>query len=317
MRPGFIGMRWWLGLAFAGVAALTAVAVVAMLSAHSEQAFRRYGKEFALGNSVAAAESLKANKTPEGVARHAMQNRPKHSTWQFSCSTAKAGTISGPRSFGLHWDEVTGGHDALRTALSGYRYIHGRRDGSSYTIGLPIHRGAGAALVAYSLRPELRQQLGIDSNRIPPVRPDRIRRRCRPRSTHRRLDRSAPGQNRPCGQRHRRWKLRCRGDLELPRRSREPRALDRADADAAPGSVPDIGGRPRSSRAPARPAKRRRTARRPGAEDRVRATIAPTNCSESATPSRRTGPPTRRQLPLSGASPSISSRSECRVIFAS
>ena len=160
MRPGFIGMRWWLGLAFAGVAALTAVAVVALLSAHSEQAFRRYGKEFALGNSVAAAESLKANKTPEGVARHAMRIAEAQHLAIFVFDS-KGRQISGPRSFGLQWDEVTGGHDALRTALSGYRYIHGRRDGSSYTIGLPIHRGAGAALVAYSLRPELRQQLGI------------------------------------------------------------------------------------------------------------------------------------------------------------
>ena len=66
IRPGYIGMRWWLGLAFAGVAALTAVAVVALLSAHSEQAFRRYGKEFAFGNSVAAAEALKADTTTAG-----------------------------------------------------------------------------------------------------------------------------------------------------------------------------------------------------------------------------------------------------------
>ena len=268
MRPGFIGMRWWLGLAFAGVAALTAVAVVALLSAHSEQAFRRYGKEFALGNSVAAAESLKANKTPGGVARHAMRIAEAQHLAIFVFDS------DGRRS-----------PDPLVWASLGRSHRRTRRT-EDRALGLPVHprsprrfqlygratdpsrrRRSPSRVLAAARAPSTARDR---SNRIPPVRPDRIRRRCRARPTHRRLDRSAPGQNRPCGQRHRRWKLRCRGDLELPRRSREPRALDRADADAAPGSVPDIRGRPRSSRAPARPAKRRRTARRPGAEDRVR-----------------------------------------------
>ena len=48
-----LGMRWWLGLAFAAVAGLTAVAVVAVLSNRSERAFRTYAQEFAVGNTVA------------------------------------------------------------------------------------------------------------------------------------------------------------------------------------------------------------------------------------------------------------------------
>ena len=54
-----LGMRWWLGLAFAAVAGLTAVAVVAVLSNRSERAFRTYAQEFAVGNTVAATEALK------------------------------------------------------------------------------------------------------------------------------------------------------------------------------------------------------------------------------------------------------------------
>ena len=49
-------MRWWLALAFAGVAGLTALAVVAVLSNRSENAFRTYAQEFAVGNTVAATE---------------------------------------------------------------------------------------------------------------------------------------------------------------------------------------------------------------------------------------------------------------------
>ena len=153
-------MRWWLGLAFAGVAALTAVAVVAVLSAKSQQAFRRYGKEFALGNSVSAAESLKADTSRDGVASHARVIADQQHLAIFVFDK-NGNPLSNQSSFGLVWDSVPNGPEALRTALSGLRYIQGRQDGSAYTVGLPIHRGAGAALVAYSLRPELRDQLGI------------------------------------------------------------------------------------------------------------------------------------------------------------
>ena len=153
-------MRWWLGLAFAGVAALTAVAVVALLTARSDQAFRKYGREFAVGNSVAAAEAIKQDRTAEEVARHAM-SISEHQRLAIFVFDRDGHLISRQRSFGFSWQSVPDGRPALRTALSSLRYIHGRHDGSSYTLGLPIHAGAGAALVAYSLRPELREQLGI------------------------------------------------------------------------------------------------------------------------------------------------------------
>jgi signal transduction histidine kinase len=153
-------MRWWLGLAFAAVAAFTAVAVVAVLSAKSERAFHRYGKEFALGNSVSAAEAVKADTSKARVARDAMviAERRHLAIFVFDRNGRR---LSGPVSFGLSWQDVPGGKAALRTALSGFRYVEGRNDGSAYTVGLPVHRGAGAALIAYSLRPELRDQLGI------------------------------------------------------------------------------------------------------------------------------------------------------------
>jgi signal transduction histidine kinase len=155
-----IGMRWWLGLAFAVVAALTAVAVVALLSEKSEQAFQRYGNEFALGSSVSAAEALQADSTQAAVARHALALAERQHLAIFVFDR-NGNPLSSQWSFGLAWESVPNGPEALRTALSSFRYIHGRRDGSAYTVGLPIHRGAGAALVAYSLRPELREQLGI------------------------------------------------------------------------------------------------------------------------------------------------------------
>jgi hypothetical protein len=54
----WLGMRWWLGIAFALIAALTAIVVVRVLAVQSEDAFRASAVEFAVGNSVSAADAL-------------------------------------------------------------------------------------------------------------------------------------------------------------------------------------------------------------------------------------------------------------------
>ncbi len=46
-RP-FIGVRWWLGIAFAVVAATSTAIVVSYFSNRSEDAFRRHGEQVAL-----------------------------------------------------------------------------------------------------------------------------------------------------------------------------------------------------------------------------------------------------------------------------
>ena len=158
--PRFVGMRWWLGLAFAVVAALTAVAVVALLSRDSERSFRRYGMEFAVGNSVAAADALRSDASRAAVARQASEISKSRRVAVFVFGS-DGRLISDRHSLGQSWSDVPHGADALSAALSGSRYTKGRHDGSAFTVGLPIHRGAGAALVAYSLRPELRHRLGV------------------------------------------------------------------------------------------------------------------------------------------------------------
>ena len=65
------------------------------------------------------------------------------------------------RSQGINWASVPRGREALHTALTGHRYIFGRSDGSAFVVGFEIHGGPGGAVVAYSLRPDLREQLGI------------------------------------------------------------------------------------------------------------------------------------------------------------
>jgi hypothetical protein len=51
-------MRWWLAAAFAGVAALTAVAVVAVMNNRSETALRAHGVDLAVRGPAPAPENL-------------------------------------------------------------------------------------------------------------------------------------------------------------------------------------------------------------------------------------------------------------------
>jgi signal transduction histidine kinase len=160
-----IGIRWWLGLAFVAVAAVTATAVVSVLSARTEHAFRSSAREFALGNSVTAAEALKHDRTPAALRRDLASLAARRRLALFAFGT-DGRLITRAVSFGLPLGKVPSHKQALRTALARNRYIQGNRDGSTLVVGLPVHGGAAAALVSYSLRPELAQQLGLVKNQF-------------------------------------------------------------------------------------------------------------------------------------------------------
>jgi signal transduction histidine kinase/HAMP domain-containing protein len=156
-------MRWWLAAAFAGVAALTAVSVVAVLNTRSEQAFRKYAQDFAIGNAVTAAETLKRSDTRTTLrsTTDVLARRGRIAIFVFD---ARGRPLTPPVSNGAVWRSVPSHADARATALRGGRFIAGARDGSSILVGVRIHGGVGAVLVAYSLRPELSTQLGIVRN---------------------------------------------------------------------------------------------------------------------------------------------------------
>ena len=153
-------MRWWLGLAFAVVAGLTALAVVAVRATRSERAFRTYAQEFAVGNTVAVTEALKGVSSQKELADETALVAARRHLALFLFDR-EGRPVTPARSQGIAWSSVPGGREALRTALSGRRYIFGRSDGSAFVVGLQMHGASGDALVSYSLRPDLREQLGI------------------------------------------------------------------------------------------------------------------------------------------------------------
>src|SRR5438876_1228285 len=69
MTRRFIGVRWWLGAAFALVAAVSTSIVVSQFSTQSENAFRSRAAELALGSAALADKSV----TPANIDRIARQ----------------------------------------------------------------------------------------------------------------------------------------------------------------------------------------------------------------------------------------------------
>ena len=159
-------MRWWLAAAFAGVAALTAVAVVTVMNNRSETALRAHGADLAVGNTVAAAEELKG--APSSAV---LQTRVTHIAESRQVAVfaldAKGHLLTRRVSNGEAWATLPHHLEAVRSELGGQRFIGGSRDGSALTVGLHVHGGVAAIVVTFTLRPELAAQLGIVRNEGP------------------------------------------------------------------------------------------------------------------------------------------------------
>ena len=69
MTRRFIGVRWWLGAAFAVVAATSTAIVVSQFSTRSENAFRGHAEDLVLADAKLAA----ARATPSNLSRLARQ----------------------------------------------------------------------------------------------------------------------------------------------------------------------------------------------------------------------------------------------------
>ena len=126
-RP-FIGVRWWLGIAFAVVAAVSTGIVVAQFSNRSEDAFRRHGQE------VALKEARHAAKTPRAELASDLH--------VFGSATQARSQLE---------------RDAVTAALAGQPFSQGTADGGVYVAGVP-YRG-GSALVAVVRLPDVAEAI--------------------------------------------------------------------------------------------------------------------------------------------------------------
>jgi two-component system sensor histidine kinase VicK len=156
----FLGMRWWLGLAFATVAGFTAVAVVIVFDSRAEHAFRTHAQEFAVGNAVAASEALKGANSLEALRAETLALATRRNLALFVFD--RHGRLLTPAvSDGVDWATVPNRREALSAPLERGRYISGRADGSEFVVGVGIYGGKGRVVVAYSRRPEVQDQLSF------------------------------------------------------------------------------------------------------------------------------------------------------------
>jgi two-component system phosphate regulon sensor histidine kinase PhoR len=157
-----IGMRWWLGLAFVAVAAVTAAAVVSVLDTRTERAFRSFATEFALGDSVIAAEALKQDRTTLVLRRDLVSIAADERVAMFAFDS-DGRLITAATSFGFPLSSVPSYQEAVRTALLGNRYIKAQPDDrSTLVVGLPVQGdAAAAALVTYTSPSELAVHVGL------------------------------------------------------------------------------------------------------------------------------------------------------------
>jgi signal transduction histidine kinase/HAMP domain-containing protein len=125
-RP-FIGVRWWLGIAFAVVAATSTAIVVSQFSNRSEDAFRRHGQQVALKDVRLAARTPPAEL---GNGFHVF-----HSATQARSQVER---------------------DAVTAALAGHPFTHATADSGVYVAGVPYH---GAALVAVVRLPDVAEAI--------------------------------------------------------------------------------------------------------------------------------------------------------------
>jgi signal transduction histidine kinase len=132
-RP-FIGVRWWLGIAFAVVAATSTAIVVSQFSDRSENAFRDHGENLTLRDARLAAATASSN-LRKFAERHNVELRVVHSTAGATSQLVRL---------------------AITAALAGESFTQGTADGGTYVAAVPYH---GGALVAINQLPDVAEAI--------------------------------------------------------------------------------------------------------------------------------------------------------------
>ena len=150
----FIGVRWWLGVAFALVAAVSTATVVAQFSSRSENAFRVHAEDLAVVSASNAAKQLDHHALTQGAVRTAAARQDLE--LRLFDRRGRLLFAGAPSSGSVRDVELE--QRATRTALAGGRAHDSTSDGRIFVVGIPMRNGA---LVALSARPDVAAAIGI------------------------------------------------------------------------------------------------------------------------------------------------------------
>ena len=159
MTRRFIGVRWWLGAAFAVVAATSTAIVVSQFSTRSENAFRNHAAALTATGAAEAATSVAAaaqhGNPATGLGRVARQLDlelhlyDRHGV-RIAAASPEGKPVSAPDQEGA----------ALQDALAGRRYNAGTSDGSVFVAGVPLRRAGLGASSCSARAPTSRRRSG-------------------------------------------------------------------------------------------------------------------------------------------------------------
>ncbi len=157
-------MRWWLGLTFAAIAALTAFSVAEVFNRRAASALRDQAEELAIGQSVSAARVVAKARTQGNLADSVpvIAARRRFSLYVFA---ADGQPLTPGVSRGVPFAKVPEGPRALRAGLRDERFVDTVDGGHSFVIALQLP-GESGAIVSYARRPELLSELGIVQDQI-------------------------------------------------------------------------------------------------------------------------------------------------------
>ncbi len=152
MRSLSLSMRWWLGLAFAVIAAATAVAVAQGMASRTESAFREDAEERAVEQSVAAKAALR-----EAFGRGNLEDAVRVISTRRRIALFvldREGKPTTPvRASQTELSSVPRAEVAIREALAGNRYVRSYDQGRVTVVALPMPWSSAAALLTYTLQP--------------------------------------------------------------------------------------------------------------------------------------------------------------------
>lgn len=159
-----MSMRWWLALAFAVIAALTAFSVAQVFNHRAASALHDHEEELAIGQAVSASRSVSRalRRRILSDALPVITERRRSSVFVFS---ADGEPLAGTVSRGVELATVPEARRALRVALRGERFVETVDDGRSFVVALRLP-GRQGAILTYAQRPELLRELGIVHDQI-------------------------------------------------------------------------------------------------------------------------------------------------------
>ena len=152
-------MRWWLALAFALIASLTAVAVATVFTQRAENAFRDRAEELTTGRAVAAANDIRDLRP--GTLESGMQDVARRRRLALFAFDGNGIPLTAQRSRRVDFGTLDLHDRALADALFGERFVGSTGDGRTIVVGLPVRAGGASAIVAVASRPDLVAELGI------------------------------------------------------------------------------------------------------------------------------------------------------------